>query len=717
MNAVYQNKETVQELSYRILLLVILLVAGWSGVAFGQPYLSAEAPISHKILTGALSDVDASANAGSIAQSEVNSSNNAATLVQNRAYTRNSRNFIASPQVSGTSSDGTTVRGVVFDDRNRNGVQDAGERGVVNVLISNGREFVRTASDGSYSITLHNNLDLTIVQPSGWRVPTDERMVPQFFYIHKPEGTGCEMRFGGLQPTGNTPETVNFPLIRQSSTSSEFTCAVLGDPQTYSNEQLGFLRDGVLADIMQIGLSEDDCLIYMGDVVGDDLGLIDRLLELGSVAGVPQWLVIGNHDIDFDARTNDDKSDSWRRLVGPNYYAFEQGNVLFVVLDNVFYPCTEEDFARGRANCNPERNPSYNGRFTETQMQWLESLINETPEDRLIVLNHHIPFVSFVDATSNQHQTDELPRIYSMLEGREVLSLSGHTHTIENHAPGQIFEGWNEAVGIGPLPFRHIVTGAASGAWYQGDINVDGVPMALQRMGAPMGYLRLDFDSANYTERYIGARLGEHRGQWVSVSTPEYRSWFDEIISWVRMPAAQRSSTPPLSVHDLPDTQILIPADFSRDGGVWLTANVWMGSAETRVEAAFSNGNALKMERTQQGEGEAARIGAEWSDPFATMRQLTVARHAIVSESGDEKSQGFEVFRGRQLGPGAPQPQTSIADRNMHLWRVQMPELPLGIHLITVTSTDRNGHQYTDRITVEVRTERPRKHWRSELWD
>lgn len=31
-----------------------------------------------------------------------------------------------------------------------------------------------------------------------------------------------------------------------------------------------------------------------------------------------------------------------------------------------------------------------------------------------------------------------------MLEGREALSLSGHTHTIENHAPGQLFEGWTK---------------------------------------------------------------------------------------------------------------------------------------------------------------------------------------------------------------------------------------------------------------------------------
>jgi hypothetical protein len=627
-----------------------------------------------------------------------------------------SQDFVAGPQVSGISTDGSTVRGVVFEDLNRNGIRDAGEPGIPNVLISNGVGFVRTDADGAYSIRLVPNYDLTIVQPSGWRVPTDQRMVPQFFYIHKPEGTGYPMRFGGLQPTGSAPETVNFPLTRSGVASDTFTCAVLGDPQTYSNEQLGFLRDGVFNDLMQKELTSGDCLIYVGDVVGDDLDLMERLLELGAGIGAPQWLVLGNHDVDFDAQSNDDKADSWRRIYGPNYYAFEQGNVLFVTIDNVYYPCTSEDFARGRVNCNPERNPSYNGRLTETQLQWLEELIRQTPEDRLIVLSHHIPFVSFVDATSNQHQTDDMPRIYAMLEGRQVLSLSGHTHTIENHAPGQFFEGWYESVGVPPLPFRHIVVGAASGAWYQGDFSVDGIPMALQRMGAPKGYLELKFAGTEYAERYIGARLGEHRGQWVSLNTPDFRAWFDSIMEWWRTPSAERAAVPPRSVHDLPDTRLLVPSDFARDGGVWLTANVWMGSAETRVTASFANGTVLELERTQQGQGEAVRIGAAWADPFAVVRQLTVARHAIVSESGDESAQGFELFRGRRVGPSAPMPQSSISDRNMHLWRVQLPELPLGVHPVRVTSTDRNGRTYTDVITIEVREELPPKHWRGELW-
>ncbi len=623
--------------------------------------------------------------------------------------------WIASPQLIGKGAGAENISGYVFDDANKNGTMDNGESGVAGVLVSNGLEWVRTKENGFYEIPVRSDMNLTIVQPAGWRVPVNELMVPQFFYIHKEGGTGYNMRFGGLPDTGPAPERINFPLTRDGAAGNQFSCAILGDPQTYTNEQLGWLRDGVFTDILEADYRQGDCMIQLGDVVGDDLGLLQRNLELAATTGMPQWLVIGNHDIDFDAKTNADKADSWRRMYGPNYYAFENGNVLFVVLDNIYYPCGEEDVARGRANCAEGKTPTYNGRLTETQFTWLEGLIDNTPDEKLIVLNSHIPFVSSVDERNGQHQTDELPRIYQIVEGRDALSLSGHMHTTENHSPGQRFEGWTETLGIGPLPFRHIIVGAASGSWYQGDFNIFGVPMALQRMGAPMGYFHVDFNGPDYRERYVGARLGKDRGQWVALNTPAFREWYDAITGWASKPLSERDSVPPFSVNDLPDTRLLTPGDIK--GGVWLTANVWAGSAETMVEATLSNGKVLTLERTQQGAGESIKIGAEWADPFATARQLSVARYAVQSTRGDEKSQGQQLFTGRKYGPAPPQPQGSIADRNMHLWKVKLPELPLGVHTIEVVSTDRNGLKYTDIITLEVRAERPPKYWRNNIWE
>jgi hypothetical protein len=622
--------------------------------------------------------------------------------------------IVGAPEVIRDGGGGEVISGIVFHDANQNSRHDRGEAGIEGVRVSNGLDWAVTDAQGAYEIAVRPDMNLTVVQPEGWQVPVDTRLVPQFSYIHKPGGTPQTLRYGGLPDTGPAPAAVNFPLYPLDG-SSAFECAVIGDSQTYSNQEVSWLRDGVFTDLASADLGADDCLLYVGDVVGDDLGLLDRLLEAGSTIGAPQWLVHGNHDFDFDALDDKDSADSWRRLYGPEYYAFERGEVLFIVLDNVVYPCNDIDIATGHDFCAGDRS-RYNGRVTETQFTWLEGLIETTPEDKLVVFAHHIPFVSFVDAGSDTHQTDQLDRIHGLVEGRPALSLSGHTHTMENHAPGQIFEGWAENTGTGPLPFRHMIAGAASGSWFQGDFNIDGNPMALQRTGGPKGVLMLDFDGTQYVERYQGSRMDPRRAQWVAISTPGFRDWYETIMAWRGDDRETRNRVPPLSINDLPDPNILTPTDLFE--GSYVAANVWAGSSETSVEARLPDGRTLVMERTQAGEGEAPRIGADFADPFATQRQLSVSRFALESRSGNPRAQGFEAWQGRRFEPAPPQPQNAVADRNMSLWKARLPEdLTPGAHRIEVISTDRHGRSYRDVILIEVLEARPDPYFRSELWE
>lgn len=610
--------------------------------------------------------------------------------------------WFAVPEVIRGGGSGESVAGVVFHDRNRDGVHQPDEPGVAGVLVSNGREIAVTDDAGRYEISARADMNLMIVQPRGWQVPTNRLFVPQFFYVHKPGGSPPGLRFGGLPDTGPLPARVNFPL-RPAEVAETFDVAAFGDPQTYSNREISYLRDGLTATLLNQSAGPVVALLGLGDIVGDDLGLLPRLLEIGAVLQVPQWFAFGNHDLDFDATAPEHSGDSWRRLYGPTYYAFEMGRVLFVVLNNVLYPVGQDG-----------ERATYQGSVDEVQMKWFESLIARTPKDRLVVLAHHIPFVSFVDQTSTVHQTPQAPRIYEILAGREALSLSGHTHTTENHAPGQFFAGWGEAVNVGPLPFRHMVVGAASGGWFQGDFNTFGLPMALQRMGAPPGYFHLSFDGNAYRERYLGFNFPE-RDFWVGFNTPPFRAWFTAINEWRQQGADARPPLPPYSINDLADTRILTPADLQE--GVDFMVNVWGGSAETRVTASLNGAAPWPLARTQEGRGEGARVGAEWADPFATQRQLSVARFAFQSEKGDERNQGWEAFRGARYGPGVAQPGRNVADRNMHLWRVRLPQdLPAGTHRLTVESTDRHGRVSTERVIFEVRAERPPALFRRELW-
>lgn len=614
--------------------------------------------------------------------------------------------------------DGPTIGGVVFEDTNGDGKRQPGEAGVAGVLVSNGLDVVRTDSKGEYAVAVRPDMDVFVIQPSGWKVPVDTRNVPQFSYTHKPGGSPGNQRYGGLPDTGPAPEAVNFPLRRAPHDGRAFTCAVIGDSQAYNNVEAGQFRDSAIADLLDAGLEERDCMLYLGDVAGDDLGMLERVFELGSTVGVPQWAVAGNHDVDFDVESDADSLDTWRRTWGPAYYAFEQGDVLFVGLDNIFTkPCGEygQEVARPSVLERCERHFEYTHYITQVQLTWLENLLKQVPEDRLVVLAMHAPLLNF-HATSELQHTLNAAALHKLVGERPALALGGHTHTLENFDPGEHYESFG-LVGVGPLPFRHIVAGAASGRWWGGDFNVDGDPQSLTISGEPKGLLMIEFDGSDYRERFFGTRLGD-RGQWVDFNTPTFRDWHEALNTWLQQPAADRDPIPPVTINDLADTHVFTPQDLEE--GVYVTVNFWQGSASSRVEAAINGGSKFLLERTQQGAGEALNTGIEYVDPFSAQRHATVGRWAYESRSGENLTQGHVRGKGNVTGRvKSPQPYGErLPDRNHHLWRTRlMDDLAEGVHVLTVTSTDRNGQAWTDSVVFEVRPERLSPHFPRELWD
>lgn len=134
-------------------------------------------------------------------------------------------------------------RGTVFLDANRNSKLDADETGIAGVMVSNGREVVMTAEDGSYTLPTYDDMNLFITRPSGYTPPVNADLVPQFNYIHKIKGSP-DLRFGGIAPTDPLPESINFPLI-EDPVGDRFQCLVFGDTQAYTNQEVSYIRDTV----------------------------------------------------------------------------------------------------------------------------------------------------------------------------------------------------------------------------------------------------------------------------------------------------------------------------------------------------------------------------------------------------------------------------------------------------------------------------------------
>ena len=382
---------------------------------------------------------------------------------------------------------GEQARGRVFEDRNQNGERDRGEPGVPNVRVSNGLDVVLTDESGRYSIETGDETIVFITKPRGYATPVNGHNLPQFYYVHQPNGSPPGLRYTGLSPTGPLPKSIDFPLVARTEADA-FEAILFSDPQPQTTRELDFIRDDVVAEL----LGTDAVFgMTMGDILFDDLSMFPRYNALIGTIGIPWYNVPGNHELNLKA-TNDRYSlETFKRYFGPPYYAFEYADALFVVLDNIDY--------RGSGEADPgdvRGSGGYDARLADEQLRWLENELEFVDDDRLIFIATHAPLGS----ESGAYGTENRERLFDLLAGRPNLySVAGHTHTTDH-----VYFGPDEGF-AGPGTFHHHVLATVSGAWWSGPFDERGVAVSDQRDGTPNGYHVLEVDSTDLTVRFKGA--------------------------------------------------------------------------------------------------------------------------------------------------------------------------------------------------------------------
>ncbi|WP_308917265.1 calcineurin-like phosphoesterase family protein [Jannaschia sp. LMIT008] len=620
--------------------------------------------------------------------------------------------YVGSVEATGAPAEDGIARGTVFVDANRNSRLDVGEEGLADVMVSNGREVVVTGADGTYELPAYDDMNLFVTKPAGYATPVNEDLIPQFAYVHKIDGSP-DLRFGGIEATGPLPGQVNFPLVEDDSARAGFECLAFGDTQPYSNKEIGYVRATAGDMLANRDMSDAECLIFQGDVMGDDLSLFPRFKRIVAVGDTPVYFVAGNHDLDFDAETDQHSFDTFRREWGPEYYAFEVGNVHFVVLDNVRYPCNGVD---DHPFCAPDASTTYNGVISERQLVWLEAALANVPEDKLIVLNQHIPLQTFTDNTAAKHQTDNFAALAEIVGDRPALAMAGHTHTTESLLPGVSYEGWEENTGLAEAPFHQIVTGAVSGSWWAGDLNDQGVPHATQRLGAPRGYYQIEFDGSDYVDSFHAFGRDGDAQLHASFNTPRFRDWAEKIIAYADLYGVS-DVLPPVTRNDLGDMYMLTSDDLA--DGTWVAVNVWNGSRDSTVSVRINGGEAMSGALTQPGEGEAKNRGPEFADPLALAQQSTQSDMTVRSAQGGDDTAGYRTWQGTEwVGVAGPFQSWMLTDNSAHLWRVDLPaDLPIGMHVLTVETTDRHGRSYARDYPFEIVEDLPDPNWQAALFE
>jgi hypothetical protein len=314
-----------------------------------------------------------------------------------------------------------SVRGTVFDDANRNGQRDQGERALGGIVVSNQRDVTRTDADGGYSLP-----------GPGYGV----------VFVSLPDGHAAVQGFWRAASSG---ARVDFALTARSSPTS-FTFIHASDPHV-SAQSLARLQR-----LHGIGEKVQPAFVLMtGDLVRDALrvgedearGYYDLYTAEIKKFSVAVWSVPGNHEnfgIERHLSLVSAKhplygKGMYRARLGPNYYSFNYGGIHFVGLDTV-------DIA----------DLWYFGHVDDAQLGWLKADLAHTPAEMPVVTFNHIPFVTSVDAvggyeedgpaptlikvagkTAFRHVVSNLNDVLAAIGSRDwPLALGGHMHTRES---------------------------------------------------------------------------------------------------------------------------------------------------------------------------------------------------------------------------------------------------------------------------------------------
>jgi hypothetical protein len=369
------------------------------------------------------------------------------------------------------------AKGVVYEDTNKNGKKDKTEVGLKNISVSNGINVVLTNEKGEYKLPVGNDNIIFVIKPTGYTFPVNEKNLPEFYYVHKPNGAP-KLKYTTVSPTGKLPKSLNFPLYAQEE-DTKFKALIFGDPQAYTQDEIDYFKKGIVDDI-----AEDHAIkfgISLGDLVGDHLVLHKPYQDAIKQIGKPWYNVMGNHDMNFDVQADSLSDETFEYHFGPNNYAFHYGNAYFIVLDNILYP-------------HPTTGKGYLGGFRKDQLDFVENSLKHVSKDKLIVLSFHIPLGN---KNSNAFRHEDRHRLFEILKPfKHTVSMSAHTHFQK-----QIFygaeDGWKQDV-----PHHEYNVGTTSGDWYSGSYNQQGVPSSTMRDGTPKGYAILNVDNNSYSFDY-----------------------------------------------------------------------------------------------------------------------------------------------------------------------------------------------------------------------
>ena len=348
---------------------------------------------------------------------------------------------------------GTTVYGIV---------SSAGV-GVENVVVSDGAEVTVTNEKGIYQLKSAKKWGYVFISvPSGYEVPS-VGVLPQF---HR-----------ALKNSADVVERADFKLEKVDGQDS-YKIFMLGDMHLANRTgDLGqfaqFTSD--LTDYMTRHKGEKMYALTLGDMTWD-------LYWYSNSYYFPQYLntvnsqiknlqifhTMGNHDNDFQTRSDYDAAVKYVDQICPTYYSFNIGKVHYVVMDDI--DCSSYDGSTTR---------NYVKSLSAEQLDWLAKDLSHVAKTTPVVVAMHAQV--FYPTTSGfeiDHDQVNTLRLFDILDGYTVRFVTGHTHQLFNVTPdAPIVDGHN---------FREYNSGSVCASWWWSGNLTPGIHIGTD--GTPGGY-------------------------------------------------------------------------------------------------------------------------------------------------------------------------------------------------------------------------------------
>lgn len=348
---------------------------------------------------------------------------------------------------------GTTVYGIV---------SSAGV-GVENVVVSDGAEVTVTNEKGIYQLKSAKKWGYVFISvPSGYEVPS-VGVLPQF---HR-----------ALKNSADVVERADFKLEKVDGQDS-YKIFMLGDMHLANRTgDLGqfaqFTSD--LTDYMTRHKGEKMYALTLGDMTWD-------LYWYSNSYYFPQYLntvnsqiknlqifhTMGNHDNDFQTRSDYDAAVKYVDQICPTYYSFNIGKVHYVVMDDI--DCSSYDGSTSR---------NYVMSLSAEQLDWLAKDLSHVAKTTPVVVAMHAQV--FYPTTSGfkiDHDQVNTLRLFDILDGYTVRFVTGHTHKLFNVTPdAPIVDGHN---------FREYNSGSVCASWWWSGNLTPGIHIGTD--GTPGGY-------------------------------------------------------------------------------------------------------------------------------------------------------------------------------------------------------------------------------------